>query len=104
MNLFWSFSYNICILPIVAGVFYSWNVDISPVWSSIAMSISSLVVVSFSHLLVCYKYDQSLVTEAEKEALTPRRSSEKIMELMNMDKRTSSDSKSTKYKTLEDEV
>jgi cation transport ATPase len=79
MNLFWSFSYNICILPIVAGAFYSLDVDISPVWSSIAMSISSLVVVSFSHLLVCYKYDSSLEHEPKKETLSPRRSSEKII-------------------------
>lgn len=60
MNLFWSFSYNICILPIVAGAFYAWDIEISPVWSSIAMSISSLFVVTFSHLMSCFSYDDSL--------------------------------------------
>lgn len=60
MNLFWSFAYNVAILPIVAGAFYGLDVYISPVWSSIAMSVSSLIVVLFSHLLVCFTYDDSL--------------------------------------------
>lgn len=60
INLFWSFAYNVAIIPVVAGCFYGLDVYISPVWSSIAMSVSSLVVVMFSHLLVCFKYDDSL--------------------------------------------
>jgi hypothetical protein len=107
MNLFWSFSYNICILPIVAGAFYSFDIDISPVWSSIAMSISSLVVVSFSHLLVCFTYDQSLSAETNKSVSdSPRRSSENekmLIEMVNTHK-GSEDRRSTKYSTLEEEV
>lgn len=59
LNLFWAFAYNIVIMPIVAGVFFHWDIFVSPVWSSIAMSGSSLFVVAFSHLLSCFSYDDS---------------------------------------------
>lgn len=60
INLFWAFSYNIIIMPIVAGVFYNWDIWVSPIWSSIAMSLSSIIVVSISHLLNFFKFDDSL--------------------------------------------
>ena len=47
LNLFWAFAYNIVIMPIVAGAFYHWDIFVSPVWSSVAMSGSSLFVVGF---------------------------------------------------------
>lgn len=52
-------------MPIVAGVFYKWNFWVSPIWSSIAMSLSSIIVVSISHLLSLYKFDESLKNEKE---------------------------------------
>ena len=61
VNLFWAFAYNIVVMPIVAGVFYHWGITVSPVWSSIAMSASSLIVVGFSHLLSFFHYDDSLL-------------------------------------------
>ena len=63
MNLFWAFAYNIVTMPIVAGVFYNWGIYISPIWSCVAMSFSSLLVVGFSHLLVCFHYDDSLIEQ-----------------------------------------
>jgi Cu+-exporting ATPase len=45
-NLFWAFFYNIIGIPLAAGVFYSilgWK--LSPVFSAIAMSLSSITVV-----------------------------------------------------------
>lgn len=62
INLFWAFAYNIIIMPIVAGVFYKWDFWVSPIWSSIAMSLSSIIVVSISHLLSFFTYDESLKT------------------------------------------
>jgi Cu+-exporting ATPase len=59
MNLAWAFAYNIVMLPIVSGMLYSVNITLSPVWSSIAMSASSIVVVLFSQLMSCFKYDDS---------------------------------------------
>jgi Cu+-exporting ATPase len=61
INLTWAFLYNIIIMPIVAGVFYHWNIFITPIYSSIAMSASSVLIVSFSHLLSCFHYDDSLL-------------------------------------------
>lgn len=58
-NLFWAFIYNLTIMPVVAGAFYNYNITISPVWSSIAMSCSSILVVSFSHLMSFFEYDVS---------------------------------------------
>lgn len=52
-NLVWAFAYNIIMAPLAAGVFYSFNIQISPIVSSAAMSGSSLFVVLFSNLLRC---------------------------------------------------
>ena len=65
INLFWAFLYNLSIMPIVAGVFYGYNITISPIWSSIAMSCSSLIVVGFSHLLSLFDYDDGIIPEIE---------------------------------------
>ncbi len=49
-------------MPIVAGVFYKYDLYVSPIWSSIAMSMSSVIVVSISHLLSYFHYDDSLIS------------------------------------------
>lgn len=67
VNLFWAFAYNLVTMPIVAGAFYHWGVYISPIWSCVAMSCSSLLVVGFSHLLVCFHYDDSLDESSRNE-------------------------------------
>ena len=54
-------------MPIVAGVFFPFDVFISPVWSAIAMSASSLIVVGFSHLLSLFEYDESFRGETLPE-------------------------------------
>lgn len=46
-NLFWAFFYNVCGIPLAAGVFYTalgWK--LSPMFGAAAMSLSSLFVVS----------------------------------------------------------
>jgi len=81
-------------MPIVAGCFYSWGVFISPIWSSISMSLSSIIVVSFSHFLKCLHYDDSLLevnaknlsmktNESRSEFISPNKShlNNKIIEL-----------------------
>ena len=46
-NLFWAFFYNAISIPIASGVFYlSLNLRLNPIVSSIAMSLSSIFVVS----------------------------------------------------------
>ncbi|MDX1965340.1 MAG: heavy metal translocating P-type ATPase [Pirellulales bacterium] len=46
-NLFLAFVYNVVSVPIAAGILYPWlGIMISPVWASVAMSLSSLSVVT----------------------------------------------------------
>lgn len=44
-NLFWAFIYNVIMLPISAGIFAKYNVVLSPMYSALAMTISSVTVV-----------------------------------------------------------
>ena len=66
INLFWAFAYNMVIMPIVAGVFFKWDIVVPPVWSAVAMSCSSLLVVGFSHMLTYFHYDDSLASHGIK--------------------------------------
>ena len=43
-NLFWAFFYNLCMLPIAAGLLIPFDIVINPMMASIAMTISSITV------------------------------------------------------------
>jgi len=46
MNLFWAFIYNIILIPLAFGIFYlPFSILITPVFGSLAMSLSSVTVV-----------------------------------------------------------
>ncbi|NBT58724.1 HAD family hydrolase [bacterium] len=48
-NLFWAFSYNLVGIPLAAGLFYPiWGFRLNPVFSSLAMTASSLLVIGNS--------------------------------------------------------
>lgn len=55
INIFWAFIYNIFMIPITAGIFYSfWDYLMSPTVSSLAMLCSSLLIILTSNLLRCF--------------------------------------------------
>ncbi len=55
-NLFWAFIYNVIFIPIAAGVFYnSLGIRLEPMFGTIAMSMSSICVVSNALRLKLFK-------------------------------------------------
>lgn len=58
LNLFWTFSYNIIMTPMAMGIFYSFGgLVMSPIASSSAMCISSIIVVLTSNILRFINFD-----------------------------------------------
>ena len=44
-NLFWAFFYNILMIPIAAGVLKPMGISLNPILASIAMTLSSFIVI-----------------------------------------------------------
>jgi len=55
INIFWAFIYNLCMIPITAGVLYSLKIEISPTLSSFSMLCSSLLILITSNILRLFK-------------------------------------------------
>jgi Cu+-exporting ATPase len=56
-NLAWAFAYNLITLPVAAGVFARWGVEVSPMLASALMALSSVSVV-VSSLVVARRRDR----------------------------------------------
>lgn len=63
-NLFWALVYNLICIPIAAGVFYPiWGFQLQPMYGTIAMSLSSVCVVSNALRIKRFKRDYSIRKE-----------------------------------------
>ena len=57
-NLFWAFIYNLVGIPIAAGLLYPiWGIKLNPIFAGMAMSLSSVSVVTNSLRLKWKKLD-----------------------------------------------
>lgn len=55
-NLFWAFIYNLILIPVAAGILYPFfGIKFNPMWSAVAMALSSVSVVGNSLLLKRFK-------------------------------------------------
>jgi Cu+-exporting ATPase len=49
--MFWALVYNVVMIPVAAGAFTAWGITMRPEFAALAMSLSSLSVVTNSLLL-----------------------------------------------------
>jgi len=73
-NLFWAFIYNIIGIPLAAGVFSGFGINLSPMFSALAMSLSSFCVVSNALRINLFniketKRDRKIKRKKEKKAM-----------------------------------
>lgn len=69
-NLFWALIYNCICIPIAAGVFYPfWGFQLPPMFGTIAMSLSSICVVTNALRIKNFKRDYSLRKETKMKTV-----------------------------------
>ena len=84
-NLFWAFFYNVCGIPLAAGVFYAtFQWKLSPMFGAAAMSLSSLFVVMNALRLRFFHVLKKPQQEEKKQIEKENEKEEMIMEKKNV--------------------
>ncbi len=80
-NLFWAFIYNLIGIPLAAGVFASFGLELEPMVAAAAMSLSSLFVVGNALRLNV----QKIFLETNKKATNNKKGNEKMTKIMKIE-------------------
>ncbi len=80
-NLFWAFFYNVCGIPVAAGVLVPLGITLSPMLSALAMSLSSVCVVTNALRLNLYRF--YVPQSAEKPVINTKNQKTKEKKVMN---------------------
>ncbi len=78
-NLFWAFCYNIVGIPLAAGAFSSFGLELTPMFGAAAMSLSSFLVVSNALRLRAFSWEKT-----EKKEKGKKKQMEKIIKIDGM--------------------
>jgi cation transport ATPase len=86
LNLFWAFFYNALGIPVAAGVLYPiFAIKLTPMLGSLAMSLSSLCVVTNALRLNFFKTKQTFTTEEKQNKTTEMKEEIKMTKTIFVD-------------------
>lgn len=85
-NLFWAFAYNVLAIPVAAGLFSGWGIELTPSLAALAMSLSSVTVVGnalrlngfYPGLIAKVKHNRSASSEKTEATLLQNENKKQI--------------------------
>ena len=85
-NLFWAFAYNVLAIPVAAGLFSHWGIELTPSLAALAMSLSSVTVVGnalrlngfYPGLVAKVKHSRSMASAKTEVALLQNKNKEQV--------------------------
>ena len=85
-NLFWAFAYNVLAIPVAAGLFSGWGIELTPSLAALAMGLSSVTVVGnalrlngfYPGLIAKVKHNRSASSEKTEAMLLQNENKKQI--------------------------